>query len=151
MTFNISNIFRSDTELPVWALNTLTKIRLYKALIRPILEYPAIPMCLASPSDYKVMQQFQNKCIRKLIKGDPDYAHKTIEELHQELKIEAINVRLHRLANKTWDRLCNIDNPTYEQTTAEDNDPTKRDHNWWPRISPFVNQDTPEPLYYAIH
>ena len=85
----------------------------------------------------------------KLIEGDQHYISRTIQELHHEFNIDAINVRLHKLANGTWDRLRTVDPQTYKLTSKEDINIEIADHKWWPKVSIYVNQQQPEPKYYA--
>lgn len=53
-------------------LKTKTKIHLYKALMRPVIEYPVVPICIASNSNIRKMQQYQNKSIRQATYNNPD-------------------------------------------------------------------------------
>lgn len=124
-------------------LKTKTQLYLFNALVRPSLEYPAVLMMTARKTNIHRLQQVQNKAVRRAFKEIPPY-YTTIEELHLRAKQEPINVRLHRLANKTWDRLS-ILNPELVERSREQND--GNDHHWWTRISPLVENDPPPPRY----
>ena len=54
-----------------------------------------------SKMNMKKLQSFQNGCIREIVRGTDD-EEENIEVLHQQLKIEAINVRYKNRATKTW-------------------------------------------------
>ena len=128
-------------------LSTKTKIHLYKTLIRPVLEYPIVPMCITSKSNIATMQRFQNICIRQAIANNPQDQGTSMEDLHDKYKIEPYNIRLHRLANRTWDRIGLVNNVLVESSNVESNIPNKQDHRWWPRVAPYVDGNQPEPIY----
>ena len=122
-----------------------TNLRLFKMLVRPVLEYPAVIMSLASKTRINDCQAVQNKAIRRVFKQSPPY-HNTCQELHEQIRLEALNVRFHRLGNRTLDRLVIIDNDTVEKSRLLNED-HRRDHNWWPRLLPVLDRDSPPPIY----
>ena len=73
------------------------------------------------------MQRVQNRALRYAVR-DTDDRHKTIEQLHNMLDIEALNVRLHNRMSKTWHKIQEIDEELYDATEQANNDDT-RDHN----------------------
>ena len=123
------------------------QVRLYKTLIRPILEYPIVPVCVSSKSSIKTFQQFQNVSLRNATKNNQEDRHLTLEELHIKYRIEPINIRFHRLANRVWDKLS----LTAPDLVAESREMTlqhpNQQHYWWKRVDPYVNSDEPEPLF----
>lgn len=128
-------------------IDTEIKIHLYKTLLRLVLEYPISPTCIASNTNYKKMQQFQNKAIRNAIKGNEEGQELNTEQLHEKYKIQAVNVRFHQLANKIWDNFGLINNNLLNESNRMNTLHEARDHSWWRRISFFVAQDPPEPKY----
>ena len=76
------------------------QIRLYLTLIRPIMEYPPIPVALASRASIMKMQRVQNGALKQAVKGTDD-RHLTIKEIHEKYKVDAINVRLAARLAKT--------------------------------------------------
>ena len=66
--------------------------------------------------------------------------------LHERYNIEAMNTRLHRLANKTIDRLAQIREETVFESRDLD-DYGLRDHCNWPRLIPRIDEEQPEPRY----
>ena len=80
------------------------KCHLFKSLIRSALEYPDTPQCLMSETNKNKFQKFQNKVIRRYInyKAEEDEENEnTIEDLHEQYKIEPINQRMHRRTKTT--------------------------------------------------
>ena len=69
------------------------------------------------------------------------------KELHDKYKVEAINSRMYRRAQNTWNKLKSINDELIERTEAVDNENDTRDHYWWRRISLYVNSDVPDPWF----
>ena len=128
-------------------MNPKIKIHFYKTLIRPIMEYPVVPLCITSKTNMKRIQQFQNRVLRESTRGTVEDNNLTIEELHTKYKIEAVNGRLHRLASKTWEQLRRTNEDLVTESEEQDNIPIIEDHYWWRRISPYVNGRNPLPNY----
>ena len=128
-------------------LSPKIQIHLYKALVKPIMVYPIIPCCLASNTNISKMQALQNKAIRGAIKEDENLQELSIEDLHQYFKLEPMNIRLHRLASKAWDRLAVLDEGLVQQSTEENENHNQKDHVWWPRIACYVNSPEPQPIF----
>ena len=84
-------------------LSVETYMHLFKGLVRSRLEYPAFALTRVSKSNISKMQAVQNRALRRAFRDSPPY-RSTIKELHEYLELEPLNVRFHRLANKTWDR-----------------------------------------------
>ena len=81
------------------------KLHLYKALIRPILEYPVVPICITSKTNQLVLQRVQNKALRWVHPRNTIIDRLTNEQIHRELSMEQQNTRLYQLASKTWSKL----------------------------------------------
>ena len=126
-------------------LSSKIKIHLYKSMIRPIMEYPNTPMCVTSKTNKQIMQAFQRKILRDAVKGTNE-EEEEIDTLHEIYKLPAINVRMHRRAQKNWDKFSQIEEQLYERT-QEENQTEGNDHNWWPRIGGFTAGEEPEPDY----
>lgn len=130
-------------------LSPRIKVNLYKTLIRSVIEYPAIPICITSRHNKLIWQRHQNVTLRnaereRLWEDDPP----SIQELHQEHHLEAVNVRLFRLANNTWGKLQVLD-PELIQESNILNNLQGKDHTWWPRIGKYLRTPEPEPKYLA--
>ena len=159
LTFSSSGIKEQVDTRKAIATNTLTKIRrfqgvsvelylhLYKTLVRPQIEYPAIIMTRTSHSNTARLQSIQNKALRRALNQQPPFLN-TIEELHHQLNIEALNIRLHQLAYSTWQRL-EIEDPDINEESHSLSEMNIRDHVWWKRLEPLVTADPPLPIYIA--
>merc|ERR1712002_714931 len=128
-------------------LSSKIKIRLFITLIRPIFEYPIVPLCIMSESNQQKIQQFQNKCLRNATRNSPDDEDLTIEEIHVKYKLDAFNVRLHKLAIKVWNKLSNYNETLVDTSNQENENRETQDHFWWRRVAPYMATDEPEPRY----
>ena len=126
-------------------LETKTKMHLYKALVRPILEYPVIPNALASNTQMSNMQKIQNRNLRIINKNDNNDST-TMKQLHDHYNIEPINTRLFKAAQKLWNKFQKEEADIYEKSTMENRNPI-RDHTWWPRTALRVEIGEPPPIY----
>lgn len=80
------------------------KLRLYKSIVRPLLDYPAVPMHALSPSALSPLQVVQNKATRFVL-GVRWWEFRSSEDLHGELELEPVNQRLYHMADKIWSRI----------------------------------------------
>ena len=126
-------------------LKPTTMLRLYKTLARPQLEYPPIIHTIIKKSPLKKLQAIQNKATRRASGDIPPY-FTTMETLHNRFKLEPLNIRIHRLGNRTWDRLTSVYPILIDDSNSIDAEGGP-DHKWWPRLSPAVNSDPPTPYY----
>ena len=122
-----------------------TYLHLYKSLVRPQLEYPAILIARASKTSLSSLQSVQNKALRRAYNQRPPFFN-TVEDLHQQAGLEPLNVRLHRLAQKSWDRL-EMECPETIRRSQELTEQGIEDHSWWRRLEPMITADPPEPIY----
>ena len=123
-----------------------TKLYLFKALIRPMLEYPAVVLCTASRSALYKLQQVQSKALR-WVHGPWDGERRpTNVELHDLYGVEPLNVRLHGLARRVWDSLDRDDDPNLrrlEQTAELIGD---NEHRYFRRSRPRALGPPPAPM-----
>ena len=126
-------------------LSTKAYLYLYKSLIRPILEYPAVLLSLTKKTNLSKLQAVQNKALRRAYGDTPPY-RSTIRELHMFKKLEPLNVRFHRLGNKTWKRLIEIDNSIPEKSVRLNNRRVSQ-HSWWRRLSSHLLAPPPRPKF----
>ena len=104
------------------------KARLYKALILPLLTYPAVPLNISSRSQIHQLQVIQNKAIR-WIYGEYWPTRCPIQERQVELKLQPIGERLNRLARKVWERVALEDQGFHTSTAAM---AINHPHHWFP-------------------
>ena len=126
-------------------MSTKIQLQLYRTLIRPIMEYPIIPLCIASKTNKRKIQQFQNRVLRTATQRNQEDNDLNISDLHAKYKIEAINSRFYRLASRVWDRLTETNEDLVQQSEAEDKNDLIQDHYWWRRISPYIRRGEPPP------
>ena len=96
--------------------NAPTKIKkmLFKALTRSVLEYPCTTLSKINKYYTQQLQKIQNRGLRfiKNIKFKDKIKMKTV---HEELDIEALNVRINRLKNKTLNKMKQVYHVTQSQ------------------------------------
>ena len=109
-------------------LSAKLKVRLYKALILPLLTYPAVPLNISSATQIKRLQVIQNKAIR-WITGEYWPIICPLALRHEELKIEKMDERLNRLAENVWIRTIVEDGGFFQETS---NIQTYQNHSWFP-------------------
>ena len=117
------------------------KAHLYKALIRPILEYPPIPLDTISTSQKLRLQRVQNKAVRWIKGFTPPYTE-TVEDMHMELGLDPLNVRIHRMSRRAWQRIEAHDNETYQRLSEAE---PRGTHAWWPRS--LTGVEPPDDMY----
>lgn len=93
-----------------------TKLHLYKALIRPIIEYPPIPLNTISNSLMLELQAVQNKALIS-VAGCRYPNIPTAKSLHERYEITPINIQIHEQAKRTWEKLEMSENPNYLKIT----------------------------------
>ena len=128
-----------------------TKLYLYKALLRPILEYPAVVLCTASRNATYTLQKVQGKALRWIYGRLENNRCPTNYELHARYNIEPINIRLHKLARCTWERLDRDDDPNLRNLERIAEVIGNEEHRWFPRSLPRALGPPPTPLMHKDH
>ena len=85
-----------------WGASQKCLVRLYKAYIRPVLEYGAIILAAANKTRLAQLQLIQNRALRICLRM-PKYTR--IRVLHELANIEPIRQRLENLGRKTISRI----------------------------------------------
>ena len=85
-------------------LSNKIKCQLYKSLVRPILEYPPVPLYRLSKNNIKRLQRIQNKATR-FITNTRYPTLITSENLHQICNLEPLNQRLYNRAKNIWESI----------------------------------------------
>ena len=127
--------------------NTATKLRLYKATVRPVLDYTAVSLLPLSHTQQHKLQIVQNRALRWAT--NTYYPNNTtLQQLHTRLNIEPLNIRRHKQANRTWNKLHNLQDPLYQNILHKHETTNPHtNHAWWPRTLPLVQGPEPPPLY----
>ena len=126
--------------------NSKIKNHLYKSITRPTFEYPISPTAVMSKTNMSKLQSFQNRCIREIVKNTEE-EDKNIEELHDFLKLQPVNVRYKERMDKVTGRFVNIHEDLYQRFWEVNADNATQDHNWWRRQCEYISKDMPEPRY----
>jgi len=105
------------------------KIYLYKMLVRPIFEYPPVPLNTMALSSWYKLQAIQNKAILWAKGIRWPNPRPSIRELHTLYKIDPINIRIHHQATRTWERLEYLEDANYE-SIKEAHTSTQGEHRW---------------------
>ena len=73
----------------------------------------------------------------------------TMQQLHKMLKLEPINIRLHRLAARVWEKLEQSNDPNYAEVEEASRLPrrSRANINWWPSSLGIAGGPPPQPLY----
>ena len=126
-------------------LDPKIKLHLYKALIRPILEYPIIPNGIQAQTNILQMQRVQNANL-KFVSAYSDQRNMTIEELHSHYDIEPLNTRYYDAVDKLWSKMELKENEIHRKSTEENNN-IFADHYWWKRAALYLERPRPNPIY----
>lgn len=101
-------------------LDQRTKLTLYKALVRPLLTYPAVILNSTKiKSHITDLQRVQSRALRKITNTKWD-DFKTNQAIHEELNMEPINCHIHRLAYNTWERIQELRPNEYNSLLSRD-------------------------------
>ena len=109
-------------------------------MLIPILEYPSIPICVASLTQKRNIQTVLNKALRFINCNEDNEA--TVEELHIKYNITPLNISIDTRAKKTWEAVKITEPEHYNNLTIT----YDRDHNWFPKTSKIISQPTPEAI-----
>ena len=127
--------------------STKINLHLFSALVLSRMEYPTVLLPLMSRNNIHKFQAVQNTALRRAFKQTPPYLN-TVEDLHRRAGIEPLNVRFHRLGERTWEKLAITDYELVARSSELNHDDAlRRDHNWWRRLSPIYEGDPPEPSF----
>ena len=130
---------------------TKTKLKLYTSIVRPVIEYPPIPLHTASISQLQKLQAIQNTALRWAT--NTHYPSRTTnEQLHIRHNMQPINIRLHNRAKNIWTRLQALEDPLYthlieRHADIESRPDTLQNYRRWPRSLPVTTQHPPPPYY----
>jgi hypothetical protein len=96
-----------------WSLNKILLIKLYKSLVRSVIEYSSTIIDSISPSFLKKLEAIQNNSLRAIFQMN--WEEKIpVEELRRKAKVESIKERLKKL-NELYIEKALVSNPFIEQ------------------------------------
>lgn len=105
-------------------LSVGNKRKLYYALVKSVLEYPPVPLHVASNTQIKQMQIVQNKAAR-IITNTRYRDRETNQTVNELAELEPINISLHNQANSIWTKLEQFHNERTRQLLTIDEDRTE--------------------------
>ena len=73
-------------------------------------------------------------------------ADRTIQEIHENLNLDPINIRLYPAAEKLWNKLL-VRDPILCNSSLAENYNNLKDHNRWPRTADLITKGNPVPMY----
>ena len=126
---------------------TKTKLRIYTSIIRPILEYPPIPLNTISKSSMLKLQVVQNRALRWATNIHYPTRIST-QTIHETLNIQPLNIRIHNAARKVLERLEGLEDEQYTTLLGRHDElPRHIKHRNWPRAFHTRTDPPPQPLY----
>lgn len=128
-------------------LDAKKKLHLVKALVIPVLLYSPVPLHTLSNRSISRLQKIQNAAIRFVFKVKWD-DFTTSEELHTAASLPAVNVRLHSLAEKTWEKMVAEEWEQVAELLQKDATAPNRSQSWFPRsLQKLRTNPNPIPKY----
>ncbi|MPC47017.1 hypothetical protein E2C01_040753 [Portunus trituberculatus] len=113
-------------------LATGLKLQLIKALVLPILYYPPVPLHALSKTVISRLQKVQNSALRFAF-GTRWDDFTSSASLHEAASLPALNVRLHDLAAKLWQRMEDEGWDQYPALKALHEDTPHQQHRFFPQ------------------
>ena len=108
------------------------KLHVIKSLVLPILTYPPVPLHVLSKTAISRLQKVQNSALRFAF-GTRWDDFTSSESLHEAASIPALNVRLHDMAAKVWQRMEDEEWGQYLVLKTMHEETPQRQHAWFPR------------------
>ena len=125
-------------------LDPKLKLHLVKALVIPVLTYPPVPMHALSRRSISRLQKVQNAALRFAFATRWD-EFVSMESLHERASIPALNIRLHQMAKKVWERMALEEWEHYTAIRELHELLPGRNHAWFPR-SLRALEENPNPI-----
>ena len=128
-------------------LPSATKKMLYMALVRPILEYPAVPLVNLSATRLLTLQRVQNRAVSFITNRDWRN-HESMETLHKQINLLPLNQVIHNRAKGIWRRVESTCPAEFERLSA----PllyarANLNQGWFGRTLQCLYAPTPPPRY----
>ena len=127
-------------------LSQRNKTKLVKSIIIPTLTYPAVPGNVFSNARMLLLQRVQNKALR-FITNTSFSDRVRAEALHNRLNFEPINLRIHRLAQRTWEKIKDFHPETYNSLSSVDPPPPVDQRKWFPSSRRLAENPPTTPIY----
>ncbi len=116
------------------------KAILVKTLLIPVMEYPSIPICMASLTQKRKMQSVLNKALRFIHCNEQEQLN--TEELHIKYNIAPSNISNFHKPQKIWESIRICENEQYEELVT----PRNNSHTWFPRSNIIIRMEPPQAI-----
>lgn len=116
------------------------KTTLVKTLLIPVMTYPPIPLCMASPTQKRQMQIVLNKALRFIHCNEDEQLNTS--ELHIKYNITPLNICNYNKAVNIWETIKISENEQYEELTGLRN----KIHTWFPKSSEIIRMEIPQAI-----
>ncbi len=116
------------------------KTTLVKTLLIPVMTYPPIPLCMASPTQKRRMQIVLNKALRFIHCNEDEQLNTS--ELHIKYNITPLNICNYNKAVNIWETIKISENEQYEELTGLRN----KIHTWFPKSSEIIRMEIPQAI-----
>ena len=122
--------------------NLTPKIKtiLIKTLLIPVMEYPSIPICMASPSQKRKMQTVINKALRFIHCNEHEQLN--VYDLRKKYNITPLNISNHYKALNVLKTIRTSEFEQYEALVT----PHNNKHPWSPKSSIIIRMESPQPI-----
>ena len=118
-------------------LSPKLKTILIKTLLIPVMEYPVIPICMASPTQKRNMQTILNKALRFIHCNEQEQLK--ANELHIKYNINPLNISIYHKALNTWETIKSSEIEQYNDLIT----PHNNIHTWFPKTSNIITMEPP--------
>ena len=117
------------------------------AHVRPILEYPAVPLVGLSKSCLLKLQIIQNRAVSFIANRDWQN-FESMESLHFRIKLEPINQLMHIRAKDIWRRVRSVSPAAFDiYSTQHVMELDRPDHAGFRRTMYCLDAPPPPPIY----
>ncbi len=116
------------------------KTTLNKTLLIPVMEYPPLPLCMASRTQKRKMQTVLNKALRFIHCNEEDQLNS--EQLHIKYGITPLNISTFYKAQKVWNTIGISENEQYNELIT----PHNNFHAWFPKSSIIIDMEPPHAI-----
>ena len=116
------------------------KTTLIKTVLIPVLEYPTIPICMASETQKRKIQSVLDKAVRFIHCNENQLMN--TEQLYVKYHIIPLNISTYYKAQKTWETIRTTEKALYEELVTE----RYNKHSWFPKSSAIINAPEPQAI-----
>ncbi len=114
------------------------KTMLVKTLLILVMEYPPVPICMASKTQKSKMQTILNKALRFIHCNEEHQLNS--EEIHMKYNITPLGISNYEKSLKIWETLRISEPEQYENLVT----PHNNSHGWFPKSSTMISTEPPQ-------